>query len=127
MKTKRKISVITLTLIVVILIPAVYFTISDSIRINKFHNEFRKIGRNDFINNKIKEFQTLKGTSFLTFENGERIFIPTSGNYLYENEYLDKNLKIGDSLKKYSGSDTITLVTEGRKLYFVIGQLIKRK
>jgi hypothetical protein len=124
MRTKRKIFGVTL-IIVIVLIPAIYFTFLDSREIDKLHEEYRKIERRDIINNQIKEIKTLKGASFLTFENGKKIFIPTSGNYLYNKEYLDQNLLKGTSIRKNIGSDTIIVLTENQNLYFVIGKFLK--
>ena len=113
--------------IILMLSLAVFFTINDHRRIIKLHEEFPEIHSNDSINEVITEIYTEKGACFLTLNHGMKIFIHGSENCLYDKEYLDQNLQIGDTLKKHEGSDTLYIKNGEKNLYFVIGKVINRK
>ena len=106
---------------------AVFFTVSDSKRIRRLHEEFTKIQIKDSFVGKIEEMIIIKGVTFLSLENGKKVIIPTSSNYEYEKEYLDQNLEIGDLVRKASGSDTIYVSDSSEEVYFIMGKLLKKE
>ena len=113
--------------IIVILSLAIGVTIIDHRRIAKLHEEFSEIKSNDTIRGTISDIHAEKGACFLTLKSGNKILIHGSENCLYDNECLDQNLQIGDTLRKNESSDTLYIRNRDKNLYFVIGKVINRK
>ena len=103
---------------------AVYFTVHDFKKTYQLHEEYDKLELNESINGVISEMYISKGASFITLENGKKVFLKSSFNYLTENEYLSKSLEIGDTLVKKVGSDTLFIKSEKTE-YFILGKFIK--
>lgn len=104
---------------------AVFFTIYDFNNVKKLHQEFDKVEINDSLNGIINDIYTSKGASFITLKCEKKIFLKTSFNYQNENGYLDKSLKIGDSILKNAGSDTLFIIKPEKTEYFILGKFIK--
>ncbi len=111
--------------IVLIISLAAYFTIKDSNKINKLHKEYTNVSTEDEFSGKISNLYVDKGACFVTIES-KKIFLKTSGNYLYPKIYLDRILSVGDSVVKKSGSDTIKVFKENSEYYFVTGRFINK-
>ena len=113
--------------IILILTLAVFLTIINHRRIVKLHEEFPEIHSEDSINEVITDIYTEKGACFLTLKHNKKIFINEVKNCLYDKEYIDQNLQIGDTIKKHEDSDTLYIKNSDKNLYFVIGKVINRK
>lgn len=120
-----KIFGIIVTIILIISL-AVYFTTNDSTRIKRLHTEFKSADIESELYGKIADLKTDKGACFITLET-KKIFLKTSGNYLYPEVYLDHVLAVGDIIEKKSGSDTIFIYKGEAKYYFVPGKFINKK
>ncbi len=113
--------------IILMLTLAVLLTIINHRRIVKLHEEFPEIHSKDSINEVITDLYTEKGACFLTLKRDKKIFISGAKNCLYDKEYIDQNLQIGDTIKKLEDSDTLYIKNSDKNLYFVIGKVINRK
>ncbi len=113
--------------IILMLTLAVLLTIINHRRIVKLHEEFPEIHSKDSINEVITDLYTEKGACFLTLKHDKKIFISGAKNCLYDKEYIDQNLQIGDTIKKLEDSDTLYIKNSDKNLYFVIGKVINRK
>ena len=104
----------------------VYFTFYDSKKIMRLHAEYMSVDVKCEFYGKIIQLKTDKGACFVTLEK-QKIFLKTSGNYMYPEVYLDRIVSVGDIIEKKSGSDSV-FVTKGElKYYFLHGAFINKK
>jgi hypothetical protein len=107
---------------------AVFFTIYDSNKIDKLHNEYNEVTINDEFIGKITALYTTKGASFVILNDSLKIRFHTSKNSKYsgKNAYLDGLLSKADTLIKNKGSDTLIVKKQSKEYYYVLGEFINR-
>jgi flagellar biosynthesis component FlhA len=116
-------------IIIIVASLAIYFTIYDSNKIDKLHNDYNIVTINDEFIGKITDLFTSKGASFVVLSDSMKIRFHTSKNskYLGKKAYLDGVLSIGDTLVKNKGTDTLIVKKQNQKYYYVLGRFINRK
>ena len=112
--------------IIMILFLAVFFTVYDSNKISKLHEEYKKPETRDFIQGVITDLYTEKGAAFVTIDSLYNIFLTTSRNEAYtgKNIYLYQMLSIGDTLVKEKGTNSLIIRKNEGIYYYVIGKSI---
>lgn len=105
---------------------ATYFTLKDSERIKKLHLEYEKVSLKDNFKGRVDGLYVEKGACFVSIDS-KKIFLKVSGNYLYQEIYLDQILSIGDSIIKEQGADTIKIIKKNSEYQFVIGKIINKQ
>jgi len=106
-------------IILLILLLATFFTVTDSNRIEKLHKQYPKLTIQDCVFGKVSKLYTEKGASFITIGD-KNFFIGTTSNDLYPNFYFDDILTTGDSVVKHANSDTIFIYKKKSVYYFNI-------
>jgi len=104
---------------------AIYFTKYDSKRISELHNSYEPINYQESLVGIVSDLYVEKGACFVTIDY-KKVFIKTSGNYLYHEVFLDRILSKGDTVIKESGSDTLKVIKKKSEYKFVIGKIINK-
>jgi len=93
----------------------------------KLREEYPVVKFEDKINARVLKIRKIKGGSYITKNNSEKIGLLSAQNYLYHREYLVFNIFSGDSISKNAFSDTIYIFSpSGEVKYFVHGEVINR-
>jgi hypothetical protein len=93
---------------------------NEYVQIEKSNNEYK--GR---ILSK-KESKGYKGRTLVYLNNNGKFTISGGGrNYLYSNQDLSYFMQIDDSIFKPLNTDSLYIIRNNRKYYFILGQIIK--
>ncbi len=91
--------------------------------IQRMHNEYSLLERNDTVSGQIEAIKKLKGTCFIKVDS-QKIMIFPSENRLYKKSHIRENLFVGDSILKNFSSDTIYIIRDSNQLFFVHEEII---
>lgn len=93
----------------------------------QLRSEYRLVMLEENVNGVITSLKKIKGGCFIKF-NDISIRLPSSQNYLYDDEYMHNNVFVGDSIVKNAYSDTIYIFSpKGGVKYFVQGEVVNRE
>lgn len=112
--------------IVIIASLAIFFTFYDSKRIHELHDNYKPITKDEALVGKVSDLYVEKGACFVTLGQ-KKVFIKTSGNYVYNEVFLDRILSKGDKIIKKQDSDTLIVLKNESEYKFVIGKIINKK
>lgn len=121
---KRLRPVFLVGIIALITYMAIKNTKEDNKEVEALNREYPNINQNDYMCGKIKNYSTYRGAVLLTLENNYKTCINTSRNYGYTPPYLEKFIKVGDSVIKNAYSDTLHIIRNEQKYFFIIGEFI---
>ena len=92
----------------------------------RLHSEYPLIKRSDQIFDEVISLYKSKGGVFMTTSSG-KFFIGLSQNHNYDEILLYDNIFVGDSIIKRSGSDTIHILRQDKKLIFLYNDEIPKQ
>lgn len=94
--------------------------------VDRLNNEYRKIHNRDSTFGKVVQTEVSKGPAFITFKNGEKVWLRSSINYNYSPPFLDAFIKIGDSIAKKNGSDSLFIYRNHITYFFILDGIIRK-
>ncbi len=86
--------------------------------------DYPKLDRNEALNGFIINFFDSQGQCYIQLDDSSKYWLEWSSNYIYKPSMLYDFLKVGDSLVKERGIDTLYIYQEGKEYYFVLGKFI---
>ncbi len=89
------------------------------------YNEYKEVVLNDSLAGVLVKKKHWKGSSFLIINKQKKYFV-NSRNYMYSPRSLDSFVRIGDSLIKKRGSDTLHIIRYEKTYYFILGENINK-
>jgi len=120
---KNKIFVILLMIILVAIFSVISITKMDK-KNKKQDEQYPVLEKNSAISGIVIHFFTKHGHVYVTFTDSVKCLIAHSINYNYRPYFIDNFIDIGDSLVKYTGSDTLFIYKNEEKHYFIIGESV---
>ncbi len=93
---------------------------------NKLAKEYKELSINDSVNSKVLakyypiEWRGAEFAQYITFTDNKKVYFDIKYNIASESFYFGDIVKPGVSLKKRSGSDTLTVILSNEKEYLFI-------
>lgn len=87
--------------------------------------EYKEANTNCTFNGTVQSIEKWKGSSFILV-NDKKIHLWGSHNYLYSPQSLVSFIKVGDSLLKDKGTDTLYIFRNDERYYFRLGKFINK-
>jgi hypothetical protein len=125
---KKKIPIIVISLVGLIIVILLFFTISPKILsvLQKEDAEYTMVEKTMFIKGTVTEKHATKGFAFVTLNDSIKVWFLHSMNYSYESPYLSSFITIGDLIEKKQDCDTLFINRNSDQYYFVIGEYINQ-
>ena len=114
-------------IIILILIFFSIFHISTNKLINEKNKNYPLINNNSAFSGKIENVYLNRGSIYLMLTNKKCFRTTDSRNYDYNPIFIDDFLSYGDSIVKPLNTDTLFIIRDTRKYYFVLGKFINEK
>lgn len=108
-----------LVMVILILGMAVFFTVYDSKRIKKLHDDYYEVKTVDIAAGIITDIYVEKGATFLTINHTKKYFFHEYRNCQNHKLYFHECIQLGDSINKVQYTDTLRIVRNNKTYYFV--------
>lgn len=88
--------------------------------------EFPELDIYDSISGVVKSKNPFKGIVFINLSNTDKFHIERSVNYQYNPPEIYDFIEVSDSLYKDKNNDTLFVFKNGKKYYFILGEIINK-
>jgi hypothetical protein len=83
-------------------------------------DKYEQVNTSTSVFGKIDFIKEYKSRSFIRLKNCNEYYLPWADNYNYQPPYLNRFINIGDSIAKYSGTDSLKIIRNKKEYVFVL-------
>jgi hypothetical protein len=121
----NKVSMLLFSIFAIIFIIIFFYDSYTDIR--RLNSTYQEVDKNVALKGKVDSIETLKGSTFITFDHNKKYNIRPSCNFEYSVPCLSNFLQINDSVYKNRGSDSLFIVRNKVVYFFIIGEFINKE